>query len=483
MEQWDSEGGNEPTWSAEGDELKPADPLEGFYCSSDDLATESSDLSSSKKVLTAVAVLVAVPLLAGAVAPNWIIPAYKPATQAPTVPAVRMSPPPASAAVATVLKQTSTTPGRATLSPVNPPGLRSCRNMPRLRHVQVGGYAHTDKLSWGMDVMAPGLGSSFFSAYKKAVKGCGWSANPRLGTDSVSTHNYTAARLGDVLMFATGKGHLAKVRSMVQAASSGPLDGCKDLKSSLPDSSRSPFSYKFTGLQKEKLTKIEVSSPPLKPRPSEVFASVERPPAPSYPHSPAQLPAEVQMPTSPTPPARPSTVTTYKVRVPDPVGPGCGWAFTASTPAPYDPEQVKKDNEGSRLEARGKLRNRWDGYVDRVSEYNTAVGQFYEDADSYQEYSDEVDRVLKNWDDQGVQYDDYLARLRVFEARSKARSDFLREQRLAQRRYDDQVEECTKMPTKDPEFDFYCPPVKDPVLSQDPPAIGMRPTFTPQERW
>lgn len=181
---------------------------------------------------------------------------------------------------------------------------------------------------------------------------------------------------------------------------------CADLRPSVKDARRSPWrdAGKYRGLSDQvtveaQLPAISVELPPNQPE-LRGLKQVERPDPPNgVPYWPADLPEKVAFPEEPDRPKEPPTKRQVSFQVPDPTGPGCGWAFT-STPAPQFGQTESDAQRDERVAAATQqLNEELSQWAAAESLWRSAIPGYYTEALSYRDYAHEVTVVSKAWNE------------------------------------------------------------------------------------
>jgi hypothetical protein len=322
-------------------------------------------------------------------------------------------------------------------------------------------------------------------------------------------------RRGDVVVavYAPGRnpGGLADRARVLDARLLVSLQGrCAEVASTLADAVRSPYveGVEFTGrlvpvpvLVDPLPTAVDVSPlPTLMPAPSISF-----PVRPLDPVWPTDLPSPVAVPSLPADPGPEPTTTAIASRAPDPVGPGCGWAFTGVT----GPEFSSTD-EAARVEslvaaAREQLVAGQEEWRLRVEAYRGEAAAYDEQLAAFLQYAEQVRVVAAAWDSITAGRDAYAQDLAAYEAAVSAAQQFTIDQENARLAYEAAVQACsaadptdvptptdsptptgTDLPTPSPSTTpsatpttAGCPPEVPPILFEQPPVIPPSPTPPP----
>lgn len=282
----------------------------------------------------------------------------------------------------------------------------------------------------------------------------------------------TVIRHGDVVAHIFETRAKADVGAIERAMTAGIRD-CADTSAYADDQAlRNPTMEGFTGwLQSEAVT-FDGQAPPrvddLRP------ADVTLPTPPPYPHSPERLPNPPQQPKAVLAPEYPPVVINVPLRVPDPVGPGCGWAFTGMIAPPEDPPQWKTDAEKSRTQAKEQLKAAVSDYHKKLKIYERAKADFDQLNPAWERYAEKVKEIDDAWRQQGERWTNYDKALEEWRKAKQAYDKFVAEQRKQQADYERQMRECqAPQPIPQPE-----PLPSDGEPSDDLPTPVPTPTPT-----
>jgi hypothetical protein len=299
-------------------------------------------------------------------------------------------------------------------------------------------------------------------------------------------------RRGDVVAVVATPGSsptgLAERAAEIDAGLLAALAGrCVTVGSALADAARSPWGQPdtFTGLTVPVAVTVAPSptpTPPVGVTPvPDTFTpapapSVSFPVRPLDPVWPEELPSPLASPLAPVAPPVPPAAITVPRRITDPLGPGCGWAFTGQV-APELDLAVEEALVAERVtQARAGLvagQQQWQ--ADLVA-YWSELPAYLPEAEAFAAYASEVARVAAAWDTITAQRDAYAAALAAFDQASLARSEFFIAQAAAQQEYDAAVLACGLAPSAPPSPT----PTPTPTVSAPPtPGVSPVPTSTP----
>jgi hypothetical protein len=307
---------------------------------------------------------------------------------------------------------------------------------------------------------------------------------------------------------------------------------CAEVASALADAARSPYveGVEFTG----RLVPVPVAVDPLptavdaSPLPTRVPVAVDPVPTavdtsplptlvpaptisfpvrPLDPVWPTDLPSPVAVPSLPADPGPEPTATAIPSRAPDPVGPGCGWAFTGVT-AP----EFSSADEAARVEslvsgAREQLVAGQEEWRLRMEAYRGEAAAYDEQLAAFLQYAEQVRVVAAAWDLITAGRDAYAQDLAAYEAAVSAAQQFTVDQENARLAYEAAVHACsaadptdvasptdsptptgTDLPTPTPSpttppsatpTTAGCPPDVPPILFEQPPVLPPSPTPPP----
>ena len=257
---------------------------------------------------------------------------------------------------------------------------------------------------------------------------------------------------------------------------------CASVDSVLADAARSPWlaASDFTGL----INQVPVSVPKapwptLPPGATPVpqnyvpapVPSISLPTRPADPVWPNDLPTPVATPDALVQPTLPPTATSVPSRAPDPIGPGCGWAFTGQVPPRYDQVQQVALAQGLADEARATLQQGQEAWQANTLAYLQAVPDFAKQLQAFLVYAAAVRDVALAWDSISAQREAYDLAVREYNDALAAQQLFLSDQQQAQAAYDAALTACANAPA-------YTPP---PVLTPTPAPTVSSPTPSPAD--
>jgi hypothetical protein len=324
-------------------------------------------------------------------------------------------------------------------------------------------------------------------------------------------------RRGDVLALVAvptaSPARLAERAAVVDTALLAALAGrCADTSSTRADAVRSPWVSRseFTGLT-EPLTVAVEPSPVPTPPPDVVpvpdswkatpLPSVSMPVRPAEPVWPVDLPPPVASPSVPSRPDPAPVSTAVAARVADPVGPGCGWAFTGQVAPVYDEATEAALTAQRAAQAEAELATLQAQWQNEVVTFWRDVPAYEAQAALFAAYADSVESVASAWDSITRQRERYAAAVEDYNAAVAAREQFFAAQALARSEYEAAVAQCgatptplptttpppvdpTALPTPTPTETLVpgCPPEVPEILYELPPELPPLPTPPPDPR-
>ena len=316
-------------------------------------------------------------------------------------------------------------------------------------------------------------------------------------------------RRGDVVAVvavpAAGARGMPDVASQLDPALVQALTGvCANQASTVADAVRSPWVARdqFIGLASP--VPVAMAPSPTPRAPSGVtpapagwsptpLPSVSLPVRPADPVWPDTLPAtQVVSPVPPSILAPAPTLSMVPSRLDDPVGPGCGWAFTGQNGPPYVAAAEAVAAQGRVAQAKLDMSVAQQAWQANVVQYWSQVAAYTTQADAYSAYAAEVRKVALAWDRITAERTAYASAVDVYNAAAAAREQFLLDQAAAQNEYDTAVALCegispstTPSPSASPSStdpSVQCPPPVPPILSQVAPTVPPLPTPPPDPR-
>ena len=274
-------------------------------------------------------------------------------------------------------------------------------------------------------------------------------------------------RRGDILAWISAPESLksslgTKSLQFDQLLLSAVSGSCASVDSTLADAARSPWlaPKDFTGLIKQ--VPVAVSHAPwptLPPGSTPVPHTYVPSPAPSisYPSRPADpvwpldLPTPVPTPDLPITPTLPPSATSVPSRAPDPIGPGCGWAFTGQVPPRYDEVQQVALARGLADQARAALLQAQAQWQSNTLSYWQQVPTYATQLQDFLAYAAAVRDVALAWDSISAQRDLYDKAVTEYNDALAAQQQFIAAQQQAQAAYDAALTACANAPVYTPQ--------------------------------
>ena len=406
-----------------------------------------------------------------------------------------------------------------------------------------------------------GLGAGAFQDWQQQLSSCGGvstysvpgpsttSSSPSAPTDALVAWganvkgSATASlmwRRGDILTWISAPEALkdslgTKSLQFDQMLLSVVVGSCASVDSVMADASRNPWlaPKDFTGLiEQVPVSVTHAAWPTLPPGSTPVPHNYVPSPAPviSYPTRPAdpvwplELPTPVAAPELPVVPTLPPSATTVPSRAPDPIGPGCGWAFTGQVPPLYDEVQQVALAQGLADQARAALLQAQAQWQSNTLSYWQQVPPYAAQLKDFLTYAAAVRDVALAWDSISAQRDAYDQAVAQYNDALAAQQQFMTAQQQAQAAYDAALIACanapsytpvplptptpsdtssptsstgpnptdsaptglptgpTSTPTPTPTGPIGCPPARPPILDQRAPTLPPVPTPPPDPR-
>ncbi len=359
-----------------------------------------------------------------------------------------------------------------------------------------------------------GLGAGAFQDWQHQLSSCGSvssytvpgpaaaSTNPVTPTDALVVWgaNVKGAptssmmwRRGDVLTWISApqsmNGSLGtKSLQFDQLLLPGIAHSCASVDSVLADAARNPWlaPKDFTGL----ITQVPVAVshapwPTLPPGSTPVphtyvpspVPSVSYPSRPADPVWPLELPTPVTTPEMPVVPTLPPSATAVPSRAPDPIGPGCGWAFTGQVPPTYDEVQQAALAQGLADKARAALLTAQSQWQTSTLAYWQQVPTYAAQLQEFLAYAAAVRDVALLWDSISSAREAYDTAVRQYNEALAAQQAFTAQQQQAQAAYDAALTACANAPgyPPTPTATYSPPPTQTPGPTD---TTGPNPTGT-----
>ncbi len=225
------------------------------------------------------------------------------------------------------------------------------------------------------------------------------------GSDTIRTLRWS---VGDITLSLTGVDvpvDDASIKRWSRRAATLLQPICADLTPSVKDARRSPWRdpEKYQGLYDQvtvgaDLPEVPEELPPNQPR-LRGLTQVQRPDPPDgVPYWPESLPAKVALPEQPVRPKEPDTKRRVTFQVPDPTGPGCGWAFTASPTPEFSQAESDAQRDERVAVTTQQLNDELSQWAAEESQWRSAIPGYYTAALAYRDYAKDVAAVSKAWD-------------------------------------------------------------------------------------
>ncbi len=324
-------------------------------------------------------------------------------------------------------------------------------------------------------------------------------------------------RRGDVIAIVAtaspdGRG-LPALAARADPALSAALTGvCANQASTVADGARSPWLARdqFTGLASPIPVTTKPSPTPAPPAgvtpvpatwSPTPLPSVSVPVRPADPVWPTDLPSGVASPVPPSPLPPAPVQSLVPSRLDDPVGPGCGWAFTGQVAPPFDAATEAVLAQTRVAQAKQDLAAAQQAWQTEVVQYWQAVADYRAAAVAYTAYDAAVRQVARAWDRISAQRQAYADAVAAYNLAVAAREQFLLDQAAAQTAYDEAVAACppvdgTPTPSDVPiptspaptgastgsPATSGCPPPVPAILQETAPAVPPLPTPPPDPR-
>lgn len=223
------------------------------------------------------------------------------------------------------------------------------------------------------------------------------------------------------------------------------------------DLGRTPWSGKpFVGYFAQK--NVEIPKLPLPKVPTDATPEYKPTPIPApeltvkdvdLPTQPTDYPVWPLLPnpvTKPVSPEAPSATAPFQkdIEVPakDVKGPGCGWAFTGTTPPIYDDSQEQVKTDAAVTQAKAELDTSAKQWQTSVLDYWKNYSQFSQAVPGWNSYVEQVEAVTDAWNIIAHNWDTYNANKRIYDALVEERNAFLKKQENAKTQYEKDVAQC-----------------------------------------
>ena len=250
-------------------------------------------------------------------------------------------------------------------------------------------------------------------------------------------------------------------RAVVDKALLANLASCKDTSATPDQSGRNPYSGHFIGYVKP--FRVDYDGPAPRTVTTLSATAIEPPSTPGHPHAPESLPQAPAKPSDVAAPTKPTLSATVNARVPDPVGPGCGWVFAAqqNPNTPAEDARLTATATAAVAAQQKALHTAADTYTAQLRTYDTQAATFTAQNRAWETYRATVSDIAAKWAAQTEQWNDYQNRLSAYQSSVEARDSFIAEQDSQRRSYESAMATCQKAPV------MVTPP---PVVSTNTPA-------------
>lgn len=281
-------------------------------------------------------------------------------------------------------------------------------------------------------------------------------------------------RRGDIVVSVETTRASANIQTVIDAVDAN-TGQCADPTRTPDQSGRNPFSDKFVGY----VTTVAVEFDGTTPRqaPAKEPRIVEVPDTPEFPHAPEALPAMPEPPQAVEGIAMPRLTRTFEARVPDPIGPGCGWKFTGTRAPITDDDALRRTIEQRSEQLQQDMATEVDAYNSRLPGYDQQAAAFDKLNPAWEQWADEVEVIARRWQHQADRWSVYQQQLAEYNTAKDDYDKFVADQQAAQTQYDQQMQQCM-VPTPEPEPTVS--PTTEPSATPTPePEPSATPTPTP----
>lgn len=345
----------------------------------------------------------------------------------------------------------------------------------------------------GMFVLPTGYGGTWTDSMSR----CGRSSTLVPGATAIRMQvdggQVLAWNRGDVLVTLAAGQVTSEAAAAVDARVSAALTPvCTNLAPVAADATRNPRHEAYAQYTVAAEVSIEASGQ----APVDTSAVPELADAPTM-----AMPRGIAGPPAPAPVTAPAAladpgaeVLAAAVTVPavDETGPGCGWAFTAAVSPRVDADEIARQDEAIRTQARADLLAGQAQWITARAELEAALPAHLQAATVWNDYVAAASAVRAQWDDQARALAAYDAALKEWTAATRTREAWLTERAAAETAYDEAVRVCaerpvevtiggaqpTPAPSASPsvgEPEPVCPPVHPAILDELEPVVGAEP--------
>jgi hypothetical protein len=198
----------------------------------------------------------------------------------------------------------------------------------------------------------------------------------------------------------------------------------------------------------------------------------------------------VATPDVPVIPTLPPSATSVPSRAPDPIGPGCGWAFTGQVPPAYDEVQQVALARGLEDQARARLLQAQGQWQSETLTFWQQVPTYAAQLREFLAYAAAVRDVALSWDSITGQRDAYDLAVQQYNDALALQQQFITQQQQAQAAYNAALTACANAPVYTPlPAPTYTPPTQtpaptgssgpNPTATSTPTSVSPGPTSTP----
>ena len=160
------------------------------------------------------------------------------------------------------------------------------------------------------------------------------------------------------------------------------------------------------------------------------------------------LPKFVPKPKLPDLPREQKLSNVAMLRIDDPVGPGCGWAFLGNVKPNFNKIAVDENNKRNVESAQKYLDGDGSRWQNDVIQYWVQYKKYLNTIVAYEEYREKVRTVAEAWAVINAQWESYYSEYAKWKERDAARLTFISNQEAAQAKYDTEAQECANYPAQ-----------------------------------
>lgn len=385
-----------------------------------------------------------------------------------------------------------------------------------------------------IQVYGAGLAAQAFAEERASALSCDMengsvypATSPETGASSFAVTVYPSGgtpyrvigwQAGDAIVYVSA-GQSVSVDDLVsnlgQSVTSNLASTCRQVDYSAGEHVRNPWAPGYLGYVVSEDLSVPTNGAlqaSVKPIPADLevpqIQEVRLPAQPASPIWPETLPDPVKFPKPLVNPGAvmPTSGTVQRV-IADPIGPGCGWAFTGLAAPNFNDAKANSDFEQAKTAKESEILASQDKWAQDVAAFWSRYDKYVVEASAYQTYAEEVAVVAEAWQAIQDERDAYRQALADYRKAVEERKTFLADQRSARSEYDTEVAWCaanptvpvdTSTPTASPSPSYtigpdgvtpmlvtptptptptqVCPPTRPAILDQIAPAIPLRPT-------